>query len=108
MPLNISLQRLTTEFDPKAYPIAPPKEASSSSGANAQPIDSDVHVDLSRLEIIKIIPEENTYGGRTFSLSRSWINSNDNFITNTKSDKLVEEIAPETGAKVREESGSNR
>ena len=107
MSLTINTQRLTTELNQKAYPIAPPKLVPSSSEANTQSINADVQVDLSHLEIIKIIPEENTYGGNNFSSGGSVINSNDNFTANSNSEKLVEKITSETGEDVRESPDTN-
>ena len=107
MSLTINTQRLTTELNPKTYPIAPPKQAPSSSGANTQSINADVRVDLSHLEVIKIIPEEKYYGGNNFSLDRHFINSNDDFIANSNSSELVE-ITPETGGEVQETSDTSR
>ena len=108
MSLTINTQRLATELNQKSYPIAPPKQAPSSSGANTQPINADVQVDLSHLKIIKIIPEENTYGGNNLSSGRSVINSNDNFIANSNSDELVEKIIPETRGEVQEAPDTSR
>ena len=108
MSLTINTQRLVTELNQKAYPIAPPKLVPSSSEANTQSINADVQVDLSHLEIIKIIPEENTYGGNNFSSGKSLVNSNDNFIANSNSEKLVEKITSETGEEVQEASDTSR
>ena len=108
MSLTINTQRLVTELNQKTYPIAPPKQAPSGSEANTQSINADVQVDLSHLEIIKIIPEENTYGGNNFSSGKNLVNSNDNFIANSNSDELVEKITLETGGEVQEASDTSR
>ena len=91
MSLTIPPHGAAAGFNPKAYPIiASPKKVSSNPEIKTNLANADVQVDLSHLEIIKIIPEENTYGGNNLSSGRSVINSNDNFIANSNSEKLVE------------------
>ena len=102
MSLTISPQGFTG-LNPKTYPIiTPPKEVPQNSKANTNSINADVQVDLSHLEIIKIIPEGETDEVQNISSDGSLVNSKTAFDVNTNSDDLVEKIIdPETGEDVR-------
>ena len=109
MSLTISPQGFIAGFNPKAYPIvAPPEEDSSNSAANTNSTNADVKVDLSHLEVIKIIPEEATNGGSNVSSDRSLVNNKAVFSSNLNSDELVKKIDPETREEVRKTSGTNQ
>ena len=103
MSLTISPHVFAEGFNPKAYPIVvPPKGASSNLGANTNLNTSDLQVDLSHLEVIKIIPEGGTDGGNQLSSGRSLINHKTVLNSNANSDELVEKIIdPETGENPR-------
>ena len=103
MSLTISPQAFAAGFNPKAYPIVPPsKQIPPGSGANTNSASAGVRVDLSHLEIIKIIPEGETDEVQNISSDGSLVNSKTAFDVNTNSDDLVEKIIdPETGEDVR-------
>ena len=109
MSLTISPQGFAAGFNPKAYPIIPPpKEVSPDSKANTNSTNADVQVDLSHLEIIKIIPEGGPNGVNNISSDGSLVNSKTAFNVNTNSDELAEKIIdPEAGEAVREISDTN-
>jgi len=109
MSLTIPPQGFAAGFTPKAYPIvAASKEVSSNSEVNTDSTNADVKVDLSHLEIIKIIPEEETDGGNKISSGGSLVNSKAAFYVNANSGELVEKIiGPETGEDVRESPDAN-
>ena len=101
MSLSISPQGFVAGFNPKAYQIiAPPKEVSSNEEVNTDSTNPDVRVDLSHLEIVKIIPEGEPNGGPS---NGSPGNNETTIKVNVDPDKLVEKIiSPETGEGVRE------
>ena len=103
MSLTIPPQALAAGFNPKTYPIiAPPKEAPPDSGVSTHSTNIDVKVDLSHLEIIKIIPEGGTDGDKNIYSDKSLKNSKTTFNINAGSDELVEKIiGPEAGEDVR-------
>ena len=98
MSLTIFPREFEARVNPKASPtVAPVKEAPSDSKVGTHSANADVKVDLSHLEIIKIIPEEETYEGINFSSNRSFTNNKTAFNVNSNSDELVEKIIdPET------------
>ena len=93
MSLTISPHGSAAGFNPKAYPIiASPKKVSSNPEIKTNLANADVQVNLSHLEIVKIIPDGGTNGGNNISSDRSLMNSKTDFNINTKSDELVEKI----------------
>ena len=109
MSLTISPQGFGAGLNLKAYPIvAPPKRVSPESGVNTLSANVDVKVDLSHLEVIKIIPEGDTDGDNNISSDGSLMNSKTVFNINTNSNELVEKIIdPETGGEIRETPDTN-
>ena len=68
MSLTIFPQSLPPGFNLKTYPIVPPsKEVFSGSGMNTNLTNAGVKVNLSNLEVIKIVPEGETDGGDNIS-----------------------------------------
>ena len=104
MSLTIFPREFGTRVSPKASPtVAPVKEAPSDSKVGTHSANADVKVDLSHLEIIKIIPEENTYDSSNFSLDRNLVNNKNTFSINLNSNELViKKIAPEIREDTRE------
>ena len=110
MSLSIPPQGFEAGSNPKTYPIVPPsKQVSSKSGVNTNLTSADVKVNLSNLEIIKIIPEEGTAGSNNISSDGSLVNNETALNVNANSDELVEKIIdPKTGEKVQETSDTNQ
>ena len=109
MSLTIPPQALAAGFNPKRYPIiAPPKEAPPDSGVSTHSTNVDVKVDLSHLEIIKIIPEGGTDGDNDFYSDRGLVNNKTAFRVNPDSYKLAVELTdPDAGEEVRQTSDKN-
>ena len=109
MSLTISPQALAAGFNPKTYPIAPPKKVPPDSGMETNLTNTGIQVDLSHLEIVKIIPEGGTDRGNNVSSDKRLINNRTALNTNADSGELVEKIIdPETGEEVRETSDTNQ
>ena len=110
MSLTIFPQEFEAGFNPKASPKdVPLKKAPSDSKASTHSASADVKVDLSHLEIIKIIPEENTYDSSNFSLDRNLVNNKNTFSINLNSNELViKKIAPEIREDIRETPETNQ
>ena len=102
MSLTISPQAFAAGFNPKAYPIVPPsKQIPPGSGANTNSASAGVRVDLSHLEIIKIIPEMETTEGNNLYSYKGLTKGKTGLNIQANSDELVEKIInPETGEEV--------
>ena len=93
MSLTISPQSLPPGFNPKAYPIVPPsKEVSSSSGVSTNSTSTDVQVDLSHLEVMKIIPDEGPHGDNKLYSNKSLINNKTILNNNADSDQNYDDF----------------
>ena len=99
MSSTIPSQAFAAGFNLKTYPIVTPtKKVSPDTGVNTNSTNADVQVDLSYLEVMKIIPEQGLNKYSNFSSDRSLANNKTAFSINVNSDELVVEIAnPETG-----------
>ena len=102
MPLTILPQSFTAELIPKAPSIITLKKETPIELAVDNNSTSDgVKVDLSHLEVIKIIPEEKTNGDSDFSSDRSLINDKNALVVNSKFEALiVQKINSDTGENV--------
>ena len=110
MPLTILPQSFAAELIPKAPSIVTLKKAPPIELAVDNNSTSDgVEVDLSHLEVIKIIPEEKTNGDSDFSSDRSLIKDKNALGTNYNPEApVVKKINPDTGENVGETPDLNQ
>ncbi|KMP12664.1 hypothetical protein UR09_00750 [Candidatus Nitromaritima sp. SCGC AAA799-A02] len=103
MSLTIFPQAFSVGFTPKASPPASqPKSPPPDPGVNTQP-DVDVHVEMSQLDPVKIIPEETKTGGNDVSSDGGLVNHRTAFRINSESNEVViKVIDSNTGEEVRE------
>lgn len=110
MPLAILPKSFATELVPKAPSIVTLKKAPPIELAVDNNSTSDgVEVDLSHLEVIKIIPEEKTNGDSDFSSDRSLMNDKNALGVNSNFEALVvKKINSDTGENVGKTSELNQ
>ncbi len=109
MSLTIFPQAFSVGFTPKASPTVsqpmglPPNQGVNAHQSNVDVENVDVQVDLSHMEAIKIIPDEEGDGGSDSSSDGTFVNHKTAFRINANSDDVVVKIIdPETGEEVRE------
>ena len=110
MPLTILPQSFTAELIPKApFIVTLKKEPPIELAVDNNSTSDGVKVDLSHLEVIKIIPEEKTNGDSDFSSDRSLIKDKNALGTNYNSEApVVKKINPDTGENVRKTPDLNQ
>ena len=110
MPLTILPQSFKAELIPKAPSIVTLKKAPPIELAVDNNSTSDgVEVDLSHLEVIKIIPEEKTNGDSDFSSDRSLIKDKNALGINYNPEaSVVKKIHSDTGENVGETPDLNQ
>lgn len=104
MSLTIFPQAFSVGFTPKASPaVSQPKGLPPDQGVNTQPDNAAIQVDLSHIEIIKIIPDEENNEGSNSSSDGSFVNHKTAFRIDANSNEVVVRIIdPETGEEIRE------
>lgn len=110
MSLTISPQAFQAGFDQKTLRLAPPlKEESANPNVSNHLTDNGLQTDLSNLEVIKIIPEEETNGDSSFFPNRSLMTNKSVLNTDSNLDEVVViKIDPETGEDVQKVLDKNK